>query len=69
MTLAVSRLLLLGAGSRFYLNSLWGVTWERLATNVGALVSGKPSWRTPNLPTIIVQGRVGGKWMEEGEGY
>ena len=32
------------------------------------LVDGKPSWGTPNLPTIIVQGRVGGKWMEEGEG-
>ena len=68
MTLAVSRLLLPGAGSHFYMKSPLGVTWERLATNVGALVDGKPSWGTPNLPAIIMQGRAGGEWMEEGEG-
>ena len=32
------------------------------------LVDGKPSWGTPNRPAIIVQGHVGGEWMEEGEG-
>ena len=68
MTLAVSRLLLPGAGSRFYMKSFLGVTWESLATNVVALVDGKPSWGTPNLPPIIMQGRVGGELMEEGEG-